>query len=116
MVVVEKRGFRVRVYEKDGRVIRKFELYGGKDESCVSIAFNYLTEEVVFVTLVGSWFFLSTYLIESGKRRHCTRLTLFGKIKPEHAPWVWIERAPHITSHCAGHMALVSEKYILYIQ
>ena len=117
VIVVEKRGFRVRVYEKDGRVIREFELYGGKDESCFSVAFNHLTEEVVFVTRVGNWYFLSSYVIESGERRHCTRLTLFDKIKPEDLQrYFRVPEAPHLTSHWKGPMALVSEEYILYIQ
>ncbi|XP_028411809.1 uncharacterized protein LOC114534548 [Dendronephthya gigantea] len=116
VVVVEEGGFHVHVYEKDGQVTREFELYGGKDESCVSIAFNYLTEEVVFVTRVGSWYFLSTYVIESGERRLSTRLTLFGKISSEDIRYYWKLKSPHLTSHYKGPMALVSNEYVLYIQ
>ena len=106
LVAVEKYGHRVRVYEKDGQLIREFELYAGDRESCVSIAFNYLTEELVFVSRVGSWYFLSTYEPETGKRRHNVRLTLFGKEKQD----------LRLTAHCSGPMALVSREYALYLQ
>jgi hypothetical protein len=106
VVAVEKSGHHVRVYEKDGQLIREFELYGGGSESCVSIAFNYLTEELVFVSRVGNWYFLSTYEPETYKRRHNVRLTLFGKEKQD----------LRLTAHCSGPMALVSDEYALYLQ
>ena len=81
LVAAEMCGYHVRVYKEDGQLIREFELYGGKDESCVSIAFNYLAEEVVFVSSVGHWFYLSTYELETGKLRHKARLTLFGECR-----------------------------------
>ena len=62
LVAAEEYGYHVRVYKEDGQLIREFKLYGGKDESCVSIAFNYLTEEVVFVSHVGRWFYLFVYI------------------------------------------------------
>ena len=104
LVAVEE--YRVRVYEKDGQLIREFELYGGDRESCVSIAFNYLTEELVFVSRVGSWYFLSTYEPETGKRRHNVRLTLFGKE----------EQDLRLTAHCSGPIVLISDEYALYLQ
>jgi hypothetical protein len=97
VVAVEQSGYHVRIYEKDGKLIQEFELYEGKRESCVSIAFNYLTEELVFVSRVGSWYFLSTYEPETGKRRHNVRLTLFGTE----------EQYLCLTAHCSGPMALV---------
>jgi hypothetical protein len=108
VVAVEKDGYRVRVYEKDGQLIREFELCGGKDESCVRIAFNFLTEELVVVSRVGSWYFLSTYKPKTGERRHNVRLTLFGKVKEK--------TYLHLTTHCSGPMALVSREYVLYLQ
>jgi hypothetical protein len=106
LVAIEKSGYRVRVYETDGQLKREFELYGGELESCVSIAFNYLTEELVFVSRVGNWYFLSTYEPETGKRRHNVRLTLFGTE----------EQDLRLTAHCSGPMALVSREYALYLQ
>jgi hypothetical protein len=106
VVAVERNGHRVKVYEKDGRLRREFELYGGERECCISIAFNYLTEELVFVSRVGNWYFLSTYEPETGKRRHNVRLTLFGKEKQDLC----------LTAHCSGPMALVSREYVLYLQ
>lgn len=113
LVAAKKFGYHVRVYEKDGQLIREFELYGGKCESCVSIAFNYLTEELVCVSHVGSWFYLSTYKLQTGVRRHKARLTLFGecsRFDPMHS------RYPRLTAHCNGPMAVVSEKYALRLQ
>jgi hypothetical protein len=106
VVAVEQSGYHVRIYEKDGKLIREFELFEGERESCVSIAFNYLTEELVFVSRVGSWYFLSTYEPETGKRRHNVRLTLFGTE----------EQCLRLTAHCSGPMALVSSEYVLYLQ
>ena len=108
VVEVEKDGYRVRVYEKEGELIREFELYGGEDESCVRIAFNFLTEELVVVSRVRSWYFLSTYEPETGKRRHNIRLSLFGKGTAE--------THLRLTTHCSGPMALVSREYVLYLQ
>ena len=110
LVAAEKFGYHVCVYGKDGQLIREFELYGGKRESCVSIAFNYLTEELVCVSLVGSWFYLSTYELETGVRRHKARLTLFGECsKSDRKYYVY----PRLTSHCNGPMVVVSEEYAL---
>ena len=106
IAAIEKSGHLVRVYEKDGPLIREFELYGGKCESCVSIAFNFITEELVFVSRVESWYFLSTYEPEIGTRRHNVRLSLFGKK----------DRNLRLTTHCCGPMVLVSDKYALHIQ
>ncbi len=119
VVAVEKRGYRVRVYEKDGQLIREFELCRGEDESCLRIAFNFLTEELVVVSRVGSWYFLSTYEPETGKLRHNVRLSLFGKIKEDKIGKIWLwkfEYCLRLTAHCSGPMALVSGEYVLYLQ
>ena len=122
LVAVEMCGYLVRVYKEDGQLMREFELYGGKDESCVSIAFNHLTEEVVFVSSVGRWFYLSTYELETGKRRHKARLTLFGecrKSKFSETPIGILKCSsgyPKLTAHCSGPMAVVSKKYALRLQ
>ena len=113
LVASEKFGYHVRVYGKDGQLIREFELYGGKRESCVSIAFNYLTEELVCVSHVGSWFYLSTYELETGVRRRKARLTLFGECsKSDRKYYVY----PRLTAHCNGPMVVVSEEYALRLQ
>ena len=113
LVAAERCGYHVRVYEKDGQLIREFELYGGKRESCVSIAFNYLTEELVCVSHVGIWFYLSTYELETGVRRHKARLTLFGECnKSDRKYYVY----PRLTAHCNGPMVVVSDEYALRLQ
>ena len=112
LVAAERRGYHVRVYEKDGQLIREFELYGGMRESCVSIAFNNLTEELVCVSHVGSWFYLSTYKLDTGVRRHKERLTLFG----ECSKFDWCFDHPELTAHCNGPMVVVSEEYALRLQ
>ena len=112
LVAAEDDGYHVRVYEKDGQLIREFELYGGMRESCVSIAFNYLTEELVCVSLVGSWFYLSTYKLDTGVRRHKARMTLFG----ECSRFGWFSDYPELTAHCNGPMVVVSEEYALRLQ
>ena len=106
VVAIEKSGHLFRVYGKDGKLIQEFELYGGERESCVCIAFNFITEELVFVSRVESWYFLSTYEPEIGTRRHNVRLSLFGKK----------ESNLRLTTHCRGPMVLVSRKYALHIQ
>ena len=106
VVAVKQSGYLVRIFgEKHGKLIRKFELYGRERESCVSITFNFLTEELVFVSIVGSCYFLSTYELETGKRRQNVRLPLFND-----------EKDVHLTTHCSGPMALVSSNYVLYLQ
>ena len=113
LVAAETFGYHVRVFEKDGQLIREFELYGGERESCLSIAFNYLTEELVCVSRIGRWFYLSTYELETGVRRHKARLTLFGECRrfnPENS------RYPRLTAHCNGPMAVVSDEYALRLQ
>ena len=106
VVAVKQSGYRVRIFrEKNGMLIREFELYGRERESCVSITFNFLTEELVFVSTVGSCYFLSTYELETGKRRHNVRIPLFNN-----------EKGVHLTTHCSGPMALVSPNYVLYLQ
>ncbi|XP_028411807.1 uncharacterized protein LOC114534547 [Dendronephthya gigantea] len=128
VIAVEEGGCSVRVYEKDGQLVREFQLYGGKNECCVSMASNHLTGEVVFVTAVGAGFYLSTYVPETGERRHCTRLTVFGRknegkkirmslpsLLPED-PTICVDKTPRLTSHCEGPMAIVSSEYVLYIQ
>ena len=112
LVAAERRGCHVRVYEKDGQLIREFELYGGKRESCVSIAFNYLTEELVCVSHVGSWFYLSTYELDTGVRRRKERLTLFG----ECSKFDWSSDHPELTAHCNGPVVVVSKEYALRLQ
>ena len=87
-------------------------LYGGKRESCVSIAFNYLTEELVCVSQVGSWFYLSTYELDTGVRRHKARLTLFG----ECSKFRWYSGHPKLTANCNGPVVVVSEEYALRLQ
>ena len=120
LVAVEMCGYHVRVYKEDGQLIREFELYGGKDESCVSIAFNHLTEEVVFVSSVGHWFYLSTYELETGVRRHKARLTLFGECrKTEFSETPILKYSsgyPKLTAHCNGPMAVVTKEYALRLQ
>ena len=122
LVAVEMCGYHVRVYKEDGQLIREFELYGGKDESCVSIAFNHLTEEVVFVSSVGHWFYLSTYELETGVRRHKARLTLFGECRKTQFSGIPIllnsqlYGYPKLTAHCNGPMAVVTEEYALRLQ
>ena len=113
LVAAEKFGYHVRVYEKDGQLIREFELYGGKRESCVSIAFNYLTEELVCISLVGSWFYLSTYELETGVRRYKARLTLFGECSKSDMKY-YVH--PRLTAHCNGPMVVVSDEYALRLQ
>ena len=112
LVAAERRGYHVRVYEKDGQLIREFELYGGMRESCVSIAFNNLTEELVCVSHVGSWFYLSTYELDTGVRRHKERLTLFG----ECSKFDWCSDHPELTAHCNGPVVVVSKEYALRLQ
>ena len=121
LVAAEMCGYHVRVYKEDGQLIREFELYGGKDESCVSIAFNYLTEEVVFVSHVGRWFYLSTYELETGKLRHKARLTLFGECSKSQFSGIpflnsQVVGYPELTAHCNGPMAVVAEEYALRLQ
>ena len=106
VVAIEQSGHRIRVYENNGQLIREFELYGGERESCVCIAFNFITKELVFVSRVESWYFLSTYEPETGKRRHNVRLSLFNKK----------DRNLRLTTHCNGPMVLVSRKYALHLQ
>ena len=112
LVAAEKFGYHVRVYEKDGQLIREFELYGGERESCVSIAFNYLTEELVCVSHVGRWFYLSTYELDTGVRRHKAKLTLFG----ECSELILYFDCPRLTAHCNGPVAVVSREYALRLQ
>ena len=99
LVAAEDDGYHVRVYEKDGQLIQEFELYEGKRESCVSIAFNNLTEELVCVSHVGSWFYLSTYKLDTGVRRHKARLTLFGECSKSDRKYCV---HPRLTAHCNG--------------
>ena len=113
LVAAEKFSYHLRVYKKDGQLIREFELYGGECESCVSIAFNYLTEELVCVSLIGRWFYLSTYELETGVRRHKARLTLFGKYSKSILKFAGY---PRLTAHCNGPMSVVSEEYALRFQ
>ena len=112
LVAVKKFSYHVNVYSEDGQLIRQFELYGGERESCVSIAFNYVTEELVFVSHVGHWFYLSTYDL-TGQRHHKARLTLFGecsRFDPERSQY------PRLTAHCNGPMAVISDEYPLHLQ
>ena len=113
LVAAEECGYHVRVYEKDGQLIREFELYEGKRESCVSIAFSNLTEELVCVSRVGSWFYLSTYNLDTGVRRHKARLTLFGEWSKSDRHYY---QHPRLTAHCNGPMVVVSEEYALRLQ
>ena len=106
VVAIEQSGHRIHVYEKNGQLIREFELYGGERESCVCIAFNFTTKELVFVSRVESWYFLSAYEPETGKRRHNVRLSLFGEKESNLC----------LTTHCSGPMVLVSDEHALHIQ
>ena len=107
VVAIEQYGYHVRVFEKDGRrLVREFELHDGETEACVAITFNRLTKELVVVSRVERVYFLSTYLPETGKRRHNVRLAHIGEDCQE----------IHLTSHCRGSIALVTKEHVLYLQ
>ena len=106
VVAIERSGYQVRVFEEDGRFVREFELHKGKMETCVGITFNSFTKELVVVSRVQSGHFLSTYLPETGERRHNVRLAHIGKDCQE----------IQLISHCRGSMALVTKGHVLYLQ
>ena len=107
VVAIEQYGYHVRVFEKDGRrLVREFELHDGETEACVAVTFNRLTKELVVVSRVERVYFLSTYLPETGERRHNVRLAHIGEDCQE----------IHLTSHCRGSIALVTKEHVLYLQ
>ncbi|CAB4025086.1 Hypothetical predicted protein [Paramuricea clavata] len=106
VLAIEQYSYHVRVFEKDGRFVREFQLHDGETEACVAITFNRLTRELVVVSRVERVYFLSTYLPETGKRRHNVRLAHIGKDCQE----------IHLTSHCRGSIALVTKEHVLYLQ
>ncbi|CAB4020934.1 Hypothetical predicted protein [Paramuricea clavata] len=106
MMIVEKYGYRVRVFNQDGTFVQEFELAEGESEACVAITFNSVTKEVVFVTCANSGYFLSAYCPKTGERRHYVRLSHIGKDC----------KNVHLTSHWRGSMALITEEHVLYIQ
>jgi sRNA-binding regulator protein Hfq len=106
VVAIERSGYQVRIFEEDGRFVREFELHNGKRETCVGITFNSFTKELVVVSRVQSGHFLSTYLPETGERRHNVRLAHIGEDCQE----------IQLISHCRGSMALVTKGHVLYLQ
>ena len=106
VVAIEQYGHLVRVFNKDGRFVREFELHEGDREACVGITFNSVTNELVVVSRVENGYFLSTYLPETGKRRHNVRLAHVSEDCQE----------IQLTSHCRGSMALITKDNVLYLQ
>jgi hypothetical protein len=106
VVAIEQYGHLVRVFNKNGRFVREFELHEGDREACVGITFNSVTKELVVVSRVENGYFLSTYLPETGKRRHNVRLAHVSEDCQE----------IQLTSHCRGSMALVTKDNVLYLQ
>ena len=104
VVAVEQKGYRFRVYNKDGKLLHEHELLG-EGEKCYGIAFNFVTKELVFLSYVKGWY-LSAYKPDSGERIHCITLPLFNKHEDEKILLI---------SHCSGSMALVSPAYLLYL-
>ena len=106
VVAIEKLGFHVCVFERDGRVARRFELHEGEREACVGITFNSITRELIVVSRIDNCYFLSAYSTENWKRCHQVRLAYIAKECQEIA----------VTSHCRGSIAVVTKDHVLFVQ
>ena len=111
LVVAEYAHHVIKVYNSQGDLQREFELYGGENEGCASIEFNHSTKEVVFLSFVDNTYYLSTYSLDSGKRKQKEKIYLFSSNKKKSV----LEEGPSLVSNCFGRMAVVTSDYILHI-
>ena len=106
VVAIEKFGYHVCVFERDGRVARRFELHEGEREACVGITFNSITRELIVVSRIDDCYFLSAYSTKTCKLCHQVRLAYIAKECQEIA----------LTSHCRGSIAVVTKDHVLFVQ
>lgn len=106
VVAIEQFGYHVRVFDENGQLLREFDLHGQERESCVALTFNNSTDELVVVSRVQDDYFLSTYVLDMGQRRHNVRLAHIDGDCQE----------IQLVSHGHGSIALVTKGHVLYLQ
>ena len=106
LVTIEQFGYHVRVFKENDELLQEFDLQGQEHESCVALTFNTSTDELVVVSRVQDDYFLSTYLLDFGQRRHNVRLAhIHGNCQEI-----------QLVSHGHGSIALVTKEHVLYLQ